>query len=122
MFGETEKTNTNIYGLILKHNQSGPAVSNSGRVVKNRGANVVQEEWWRESYCGEIIEYECYAKEINAQSPKFRENFGSGALGTVKRQFSAVLSSEVKAIDCSKEPPKWQRDGTSELAEFQDIK
>ena len=56
-------------------------------------------------------------KEINAQSPKFRENFGSGALGTVKRQFSVVLTLEVKAINCSKEPP-----GTSELAEFQDIK
>ena len=24
---------------------------------------------------------------LRAQSPKFRENFGSGALGTVKRQF-----------------------------------
>ena len=41
---------------------------------------------------------------------------------TMKRQCSAVLSSEVKAIDCSKELPKWQKDGTSELVEFQDIK
>ena len=77
---------------------------------KSNGARIIAGKY--------IIEYEYFAKGINAQNPKFREIFGSGALGTVKRQFIAVLSLEVKAIDCRKEPPKWQRDGTSELAEF----
>ena len=77
---------------------------------KNNGTRIIAGKY--------IIEYEYFAKGINAQNPKFREIFGSGALGTVKRQFTAVLSSEVKVIDCRKEPPKWQRDGILELAEF----
>ena len=54
------------------------------------------------------------------------QNFGnilaSDILARWNNKFSAVLSWEVKAIDSSKEPPKWQGDGNLKLAEFWDIK